>query len=193
MTKIKDEWYWDGGLFSNTPLSPAIDALEEAADGDPCAVRELIVVELFPMNATIPRTMRDVLQRMVQLQYTSRLTLDEKFFEKTDRVVDLLAKIDQFVDLLAKIDGGLPEDIRSDPRYRRCATSGAILRTVGCAAPGRSTIWTWSPHLPCRVVHAFDFSLSSVEDASKPDTRTRSGRGWSGDSPGPPLGDRDGI
>ena len=29
------------------------------------------------MNAPIPRTMRDVLQRMVQLQYTSRLTLDE--------------------------------------------------------------------------------------------------------------------
>ena len=53
MTEIEGKWYWDGGLFSNTPLSPAIDALEEAADGDPCAVRELIVVELFPMNALI--------------------------------------------------------------------------------------------------------------------------------------------
>ena len=58
MTEIEGEWYWDGGLFSNTPLSPAINALEEAANGDPSAVRELIVVELFPMNAPIPRTMR---------------------------------------------------------------------------------------------------------------------------------------
>ena len=28
------------------------------------------------MRATVPRTFTDVLQRMVQLQYTSRLTLD---------------------------------------------------------------------------------------------------------------------
>ena len=76
MTQIDGEQYWDGGLFSNTPLGPAINALEQAAGGDRAAVRELIVVELFPMNAPMPRTFTDVLQRMVQLQYTSRLTLD---------------------------------------------------------------------------------------------------------------------
>ena len=164
MTEIEGEWYWDGGLFSNTPLSPAINALEEAADGDPSAVRELIVVELFPMNAPIPRTMHDVLQRMVQLQYTSRLTLDEKFFEKTDRVVDLLAKIDQFVDLLAKIDGGLPEDIRSDPRYRE-------MRDIRSdPAYGELRRHRKINHLnvvtasfPAELSNASDFSRSSVE------------------------------
>ena len=59
MTRSGDDWYWDGGLFSNTPLSPAINALEEAADGDSSAVRELIVVELFPMRAAIPRSLDD--------------------------------------------------------------------------------------------------------------------------------------
>jgi hypothetical protein len=48
MTDIDGEQYWDGGLFSNTPLGPAIKALEQAADGDRTVERELIVVELFP-------------------------------------------------------------------------------------------------------------------------------------------------
>ena len=144
MTEIEGEWYWDGGLFSNLPLSPAINALEKAADGDPSAVRELIVVELFPMNAPIPRTMHDVLQRMVQLQYTSRLTLDEKFFDKTDRVVDLLAKIDE----------GLPEDsdIRSDPTYREMRAYRKV---------NHFNVVTSS--LPAELSNASDFSRSSVE------------------------------
>src|SRR3954452_10667313 len=109
MTRIDGASYWDGGLFSNTPLSPAINALELAAGGDRAAVRELIVVELFPMSAPVPRTMQGVFQRMVQLQYTSRLKVDEKFF----------GKIDRFVDLMAKVDEELPEasDIRNDPTF----------------------------------------------------------------------------
>jgi NTE family protein len=144
MTEIEGEWYWDGGLFSNTPLSPAINALEEAADGDASAVRELIVVELFPMNAPIPRTMYDVLQRMVQLQYTSRLTLDEKFFDKIDRTVDLLAKIDE----------DLPEDsdIRSDPTYREMRAHRKI---------NHFNVVTSS--LPAELSNASDFSCSSVD------------------------------
>ena len=90
MTDIDGEPYWDGGLFSNTPLGPAINALEQAADGDRAVERGLIVVELFPMRATVPQTMHDVLQRMMQLQYTSRLTLDARFFDKIGRIVDLV-------------------------------------------------------------------------------------------------------
>jgi NTE family protein len=95
MTAIGEQRYWDGGLFSNLPLSPAINALEEAAHDDPAVVRELIVVELFPMHAPIPRTLPDVLDRMIRLQYTSRLTLDEKLFDKINGLVDLIAQVDR--------------------------------------------------------------------------------------------------
>jgi NTE family protein len=94
MTDIEGESYWDGGLFSNTPLGPAIDALEQAAGGDRAVERELVVVELFPMRAAVPQTMQDVLQRMMQLQYTSRLTLDARFFDKISRIVDLVDRVD---------------------------------------------------------------------------------------------------
>jgi hypothetical protein len=79
-------------------LRPAVragDLLGGAAAGDPSAVRELIVVELFPMRAPIPRTLPDVLERMVQLRFTSRLTLDEAFLQPIDRLADLVAKVDR--------------------------------------------------------------------------------------------------
>src|SRR4029079_17663958 len=94
MTPIGQHQDWGGGLFSNTPLGPAINALEQAAGGDRAVERELVVVELFPMRAPVPRTFTDVLQRMVQLQYTSRLTLDGDFFDQMSDVVDLIAAAD---------------------------------------------------------------------------------------------------
>src|SRR5215212_10074946 len=144
MTRIDGQAYWDGGLFSNTPLSPAIDALEEAADGDPSAVRELIVIELFPMAAAVPRTLPDVLQRIVQLQYTSRLKLDEKFF----------AKIDRLVDLMAAIDSTLPEDsdIRRDPTY---------MTLRGYRKINHFNVVTSS--IPAELSNASDFSRPSIE------------------------------
>ncbi|MGS0684882.1 patatin-like phospholipase family protein [Nakamurella sp. GG22] len=111
MTEIDGRHYWDGGLFSNTPLSPAIDALEDVDGGRREAIRELIVIELFPMNAPVPTNMVDVIERMIQLQYTSRLKLDKHFFDKVDR----------FVDLIETIEKTLPADstIRNDPQYKQ--------------------------------------------------------------------------
>ena len=144
MTAVDGAWYWDGGLFSNTPLSPAINALEGVGDGDPSAVRELIVVELFPMDAPIPETMEDVLQRMVQLQYTSRLKLDQKFFDKIDRFVDLMAKIDESLEERS--------EIRSDPTYQELLAYRKI---------DHFNVVTSS--LPPELSNASDFSRSSIE------------------------------
>lgn len=144
MTEIDGQRYWDGGLFSNLPLAPAINALHQAGDGDRSAIRELIVVELFPMNAPIPRTMPEVLQRMVQLQYTSKLTLDKPYFEEMDR----------FVELMAKVDEELPKrsDVRRDPTYQALLASRKI---------DRFTVVTST--LPAELSHASDFSRSTIE------------------------------
>jgi hypothetical protein len=54
--------------------------------------------------------MQAVLQRMVQLQYTSRLTPDARFFDKISRVVDLMARLDAEL---------LPDSaVRDDQAYR---------------------------------------------------------------------------
>jgi NTE family protein len=143
MTRIADQAYWDGGLFSNTPLSPAIDALEKAGGGDPSAVRELIVIELFSMNAPIPRQLSEVYQRMVRLQYTSRLKLDKKFFDKIDGVVDLVEKLEL----------SLPEssDIRQDPAYQELRSYRKI-----------NHFNVVTSNLSARLSNAGDFSQASV-------------------------------
>jgi NTE family protein len=89
------QWYWDGGFYSNLPLSEAINLLEQI-DGDQEDVeRELIVVELFPMRAKLPADLIDVQNRLVALQFSSKLDLDETWFHKVDDFVDLFQQIDQ--------------------------------------------------------------------------------------------------
>ena len=77
-----------------------------AIPGTPAAV-----VELFPRRAPVPRTLPDVLDRVFQLQYTSRLALDAEFFDRISHIVDLAARI----------DAAMPpdSDIRDDPTYRQ--------------------------------------------------------------------------
>jgi NTE family protein len=88
--QIGTDFYWDGGLVSNTPLQ---HVLENAA-----SLHLLIFqVDLFSARGVLPRDMDDVLARQKDIQFSSRTRLVTDYFrDKHDR--DLLAK-----DLLAKI------------------------------------------------------------------------------------------
>jgi len=78
MTRIGNNYYWDGGVNSNTPLSPAINCLEDFA----AKKREVIVVELVPMEAQLPHNIRDVMSRFFNLIFASKVKLDRQLFEK---------------------------------------------------------------------------------------------------------------
>jgi NTE family protein len=145
MTAIGEQQYWDGGLFSNLPLSPAINALEEAAHDDPAVVRELIVVELFPMHAPIPRNLPDVLDRMVRLQYTSRLTLDEKLFDRINGLVDLIAQVDR--------------ELPPDSPLKRNQTYRSLLTHRKINSPPSVVTST----LPADLSNPSDFSRSTID------------------------------
>lgn len=142
--EIDGQHYWDGALFSNLPLEPAINALEQAADGDRAAFRELIVVELFGMNASIPRTLPEVVRRTRQLQFSSRLRLDQRFFRE----------IDHLVDMAAELDAVLPADspIRNNPAYADLRSH----RKINHVTLATST-------LPDELSEATDFTRSSIE------------------------------
>ncbi len=101
MTYIKDaqtgeeKWCWDGGFASNLPLAKAIDLLELAEPDNPDVERELIVIELFPMRSKVPTNLIEVQDRVTQLLFSSKLTLDEHLFAVTNEFVDLIQQIDQ--------------------------------------------------------------------------------------------------
>jgi NTE family protein len=98
--QIGTDYYWDGGLVSNTPLQHVLD---NAA----CHHMLVFQVDLFSARGPLPRDMDDVLARQKDIQYSSRTRLVTDYFrDRHDR--DLLAK-----KLLAKI----PDD-QLDPDER---------------------------------------------------------------------------
>jgi NTE family protein len=108
----KTHHYWDGGLFWNTPLSPAINCLEECGTDRADTRRELLVVELFPACGVVPRDMAGVMNRLSQLLFASKLELDAELFVRLNSIIDLALEIDRAV----------PADcvaVRNNPGYKK--------------------------------------------------------------------------
>jgi NTE family protein len=166
MTEIDGHHYWDGGLFSNTPFSPAINFLEGCEPDNPDIHRELIVVELFPMEAPTPKTMAEVLNRMVQLQYSSRITLDKHLSDKIGEWIKLFKEIDDV--LVASPVTSEIRALRANERYKELMGHREI------------DIKVIPAHLDPNLTNAGDFSRSSIDariDAGYDDAK-RSGVGW---------------
>jgi NTE family protein len=105
LTPIGGDFYWDGGLFQNTPLSSAINCLEQITED---CLREVIVVELFPQMAPLPKDMRAVMNRLGQLLFASKLKIDRKLFSTINAIITFLQRIETHI----------PEQFKDDPAYR---------------------------------------------------------------------------
>ncbi|MBF0541115.1 MAG: patatin-like phospholipase family protein [Nitrospirae bacterium] len=102
-TKVDNKYYWDGGLFSNTPLSQAINLLEKIEDVANDVQRELIVIELFPQKGHVPRNMNDVSNRMTQMRFENKLSHDKKLFKFYNSSIDMVHKMDKELPKESKI------------------------------------------------------------------------------------------
>lgn len=112
MIRIGTDYYWDGGLVSNTPLQQIL----EHAGSDNLLVFQ---VDLFSARGALPRDMYDVLARQKDIQYSSRTRMVTDYFsDRHNR--DVVLK-----DLLEK----LPED-QLDPHEKRLKEHLARLSKV---------------------------------------------------------------
>lgn len=64
-TQIGEDYYWDGGVVSNTPLNGILDL---AGDDDLL----IFMVDLWNANGALPKTMDEVIWRQKEIQYASR-------------------------------------------------------------------------------------------------------------------------
>jgi predicted acylesterase/phospholipase RssA len=85
--------YWDGGLFDNTPLSKVIDALEESPDPD----KTMYVVNLFPSSAPLPRSMPEVITRMMTLAFSNQTEKDLRRAHQTTEIIKLVDELDRLM------------------------------------------------------------------------------------------------
>ncbi|WP_242108382.1 patatin-like phospholipase family protein [Luteimonas aquatica] len=98
--EIDGKRYWDGGLVSNTPLERI---LGEWPRHDTLALQ----VDLWSARGPRPQTMMDVLERVKDIQYSSR----------TRRGTYLVARIQQLRAALTELIDGLPD--RQVPEHLR--------------------------------------------------------------------------
>ena len=89
-TEIDGHRYWDGGLVDNTPLSDAIDAFSD----DPEVDRIVVVMNMYPLRAPLPRNLAEVQDRVHELGYGNRLRRDA---DSAHDVNDLVSTIEALV------------------------------------------------------------------------------------------------
>jgi NTE family protein len=96
--EIEGEFYWDGGLVSNTPLQWVLES-------DPRRDTLAFQVDLWSARGTLPRTMLEVMTRQKEIQYSSRTRNNSDRFKSVQRLRNALAS------LLEK----LPDELRNSP------------------------------------------------------------------------------
>jgi predicted acylesterase/phospholipase RssA len=139
MTVIEGRSYWDGGLFDNTPLQPALDML----DPDPAVRKRLIVVALFPRAGKVPTSFAEVADRMIDLQFADRMGADLARLREMKALTDVL------------------RDLEADPKARLLAAS-STLREAQEATYVHDIVEIVNEH-PEVASGASDFSAPAIE------------------------------
>lgn len=111
--EIEDEYYWDGGLVSNTPLYYVIDSADRS--DNLC----IFQVDLFSSRGPLPTTIMEAAEREKEIRYSSRTRMTTTAAQ-SELKLRMAAQ-----NLLKKI----PENLRNDPDVKLLmenATSSSI-------------------------------------------------------------------
>ena len=104
-TEIDGEYFWDGGVVSNTPLQWVLDASPRL---DTLAFQ----VDLWSARGELPRDMIEVDTRLKDIRYSSRTRMG----------TDQFRKIQSLRRAMAKLVSQLPEDVRHTPEAKLLAS-----------------------------------------------------------------------
>jgi predicted acylesterase/phospholipase RssA len=140
MIEINHNFYWDGGVFDNSPLAPVLEEL----DPDPNVLKQVVVINLFPGQGPIPGNMMEVFDRVLEITFSNKFKSD----------VSQANKVNDYIDVVNAVDKALPANhpVRRLPGYawlRRCTFINDIIY-----------IENNNPEI---VSGPFDFSARSIE------------------------------
>jgi NTE family protein len=113
--EIDGEFYWDGGLVSNTPLYQVLV-------DRPCHDALVFQVDLWSAQGELPQDLAQVAARSKDIQFSSRTRLVTETMRRDREQQRLLLDLMELV----------PEGRRGDPAYRRAEAraSGALTNLV---------------------------------------------------------------
>jgi NTE family protein len=140
MVQIGNDFYWDGGIVSNTPLQHLLDHI----DGENALVFQ---VDLFSARGAVPRDMAEAMGRAKDIQYSSRTRLTTDYYRAAH------AQRIQIKKLLAR----LPDD-QLTPEERALKAKLAALPAIAIL----QMIYQEAAHEG--QAKDYDFSKSSMRD-----------------------------
>src|ERR1700732_1890052 len=137
--EIDGEQYWDGGLFSNTPLHYVVDY-------SPRRSRLIFQVDVFPAHGSLPGNLAEVNKRDKAIRFSSRTRLTtEALREKHD--------VRHAINELHKL---LPPDLANSEQAKR-------LYEHGCVTEMDIVQLIYRPIEPQGALKDFEFSRSTMK------------------------------
>jgi NTE family protein len=137
--EIDGEHYWDGGLFSNTPL-------EYVLDYSPRRSRLTFQVDVFHAQGRLPTNLDEVSERAKDIRYSSRTQICSSAFRAKH---DVRHAINELYKLL-------PPDLASTEQAKR-------LYEHGCVTEMDIVQLVYRPAEPQGASKDYDFSRSSMQ------------------------------
>ncbi len=107
--EIDGEQYWDGGLFSNTPLQYMVDYY-------PRRSRLIFQVDLFPAHGRLPANLDEVNEREKDIRYSSRTRLTTNTLREKHDVRHAINELHKL----------LPPDLASTEQAKRLYAHGCV-------------------------------------------------------------------
>jgi NTE family protein len=136
--EIDGERYWDGGLFSNTPLQYVLDYL-------PRRSRLTFQVDVFHAHGRLPGNLDEVSEREKDLRYSSRTKISTDAFRERHNVRHAINELHKL----------LPEELASTEQGRR-------LYEYGCVTEMDIVQLIYRPLEPQGSSKDFEFSRSTM-------------------------------
>lgn len=139
--KIDGDFFWDGGMVSNTPLS-------YVADERPMTTARIFQVDTFNAQGQLPRNMSQALERAKDIQYASKSRFN----------IDQLQRIGELRAASRRLLKKLPASLKSDPDAKALTEatderSWLIVRLIN-VRPSRSG-----------PVKDYEFSRATIDEA----------------------------
>ena len=137
--KIDGECYWDGGLFSNTPLQYIVDY-------SPRRSRLVFQVDVFQAFGCLPTNLDEVAEREKDIRYSSR----------TRATTDALSEKHHVRHVINELHKLLPPEIANTPEAKR-------LYEHGCVTEMDIVQLIYRPMAPQGGAKDFEFSRSTMQ------------------------------
>jgi NTE family protein len=137
--EIDGEQYWDGGLFSNTPLQYMVDY-------SPRRSRLIFQVDLFPAHGRLPDDFDEANEREKDVRYSSRTRLTTDTLREKHNVRHAINELHKL----------LPPDIANTVQAKR-------LYEYGCVTEMDIVQLIYRPSEPQGALKDFQFSRSTMQ------------------------------